>query len=413
MGVRKVDFFVYFCGEIREIMKKHSIIVLILGGLLLTNCNKTQQATIEGTLTEATGKTLYLDVLGVERAEIADSVKLKEDGSFTFRVPRPECYDFYRLRCENELVNLCVDSTETIHVEAALPTMSIAYQVTGSEDNAKLRELVMKQIELQNTVRTLIRNSGPETGVTRAKINDLVQQYKDNVRLQYIYADPSKPYAYFALFQRLGGSMIFDPLSTRDDVKAFAAVATNLDLFYPEAIRTKNLRNIALKGMNNTRPTRPVDMKALEEKVVESGVIDINLEDADGVSHKLTDLKGKVVLLSFCAYAQESSAMSVLTLRELYNQYADQGLEIYQVGLDDNEHYWQMAVDNLPWICVRDTEANWYIARNGMPVFESRIASLYGVRALPTYFLVNRDNELTVRIDDERVLTEAVAEAMK
>lgn len=394
-------------------MKKQSIIVLILGSLLLTNCNKTPQATIEGTLTEATGKTLYLDIMGVERAEIADSVKLKEDGSFSFRVPKPECYDFYRLRCENELVNVCVDSTETIHVEAALPTMSIAYQVTGSEDNVKLRELVMKQIELQNTVRTLIRNSGPETGVTRARINDLVQQYKDSVRLQYIYADPSKPYAYFALFQRLGGAMIFDPVSTRDDVKAFAAVATNLDLFYPEATRTKNIRNIAIKGMSNTRPPRPVDMKALEDKVVESGVIDIDLPDADGVQHKLTDLKGKVVLLSFCAYAQESSAMSVLTLRELYNQYAEQGFEIFQVGLDENEHYWTMAVNNLPWICVRDADTNWYITRNGLPIFESHYASMYGVRTLPTYFLVNRDNELTTRIDDERVLAEAVAEAMK
>ena len=403
----------YFCRENREIMGKQSFIILILGALLLTNCNKAPQATIEGTLTEAAGKTLYLDVLGVDRSEIADSVKLKDDGEFRFHVPRPECYDFYRLRCENELVNICVDSTETIHVEAALPTMSIAYQVTGSEDNVKLRELVMKQIELQNNVRSLIRNGGPETGVTRARINDMLQQYKDSVRLQYIYQDPSKPYAYFALFQRLGGALIFDPVSTREDVKAFAAVATNLDLFYPEAVRTKNLRNIALKGMSNTRPARPVDMKALEEKIVESGVIDIDLPDADGVQRKLTDQKGKVVLLNFCAYAQEGSAMSVLTLRELYNQYAEQGLEIFQVGLDENEHFWKMAVDNLPWICVRDTETNWYLTRTGLPVFESRYATLYGVRSLPTYFIVNRDNELTVRIDDERALADAVAEAMK
>lgn len=413
MGVLKFIFFIYFCPEKRESMKKRSFITLLLGVFLLFNCNNVPQATIEGILTEAAGKTLYLDALGVDRVEIADSVKLKEDGAFSFNVPQPECYDFYRLRCESEMVNVCVDSTETIHVEAALPTMSIAYQVTGSENNVKLRELVLKQIELQNAVRMLIRNGGPETGVTRARINDLVQQYKDSVRIQYIYADPSKPYAYFALFQRLGGGLIFDPVSTRDDVKAFAAVATNLDLFYPEATRTKNLRNIALKGMSNTRPARPVDMKALESKIVEAGVIDIDLADADGVQHKLTDLKGKVVLLSFCAYAQENSAMNVLTLRELYSQYADQGFEIYQVGLDENEHYWKMAVDNLPWICVRDADTRWFITRNGQPVFDSRYASLYGVKTLPTSFLINRDNELTIRIDDESALAAAVADAMK
>ena len=394
-------------------MKKIIFIVALLGTLLFTSCSRQPQATIEGTLTEATGKTLYLDMLGIDKVEIADSIKLKDDGSFSFHVPQPECYDFYRLRCEREIVNICIDSTETVHVDATLPTMSIAYQVNGSNDNAKLKELVLMQVELQNAVKELIRTGGPETGVTRAKIIDKVQAYKDSVRVHYIYADPSAPYAYFALFQRLGGSLIFDPVSTREDVKAFAAVATNLDLFYPEATRTKNLRNIALKGMSNTRPPRQADYDTLEDKIVESGIIDIDLADADGIHHKLSDLKGKVVLVSFCAYAQETSAMSVLTLREFYAQYAEQGLEIYQVGLDENEHYWKMAVDNLPWICVRDADTNWYITRNGSPIFDSRVASLYGVKALPTYFLVNRDNELILRIDDEKLLAEAIATAMK
>ncbi|MBR4779669.1 MAG: TlpA family protein disulfide reductase [Bacteroidaceae bacterium] len=394
-------------------MKKLTLLALFSASLLVVGCNHTPQATIEGVITEAEGMTLYLDALGVEKITVSDSVKLKGNGTFAFRVPRPECYDFYRLRIDRELINVSIDSTETIRINAALPTMSIAYQVEGSDDNLKLKELVMKQIELQNAVRALVRNSGPEVGVTRKKIDDLVQAYKDSVRLQYIYANPGKPYAYFALFQRLGGSLIFDPVSTRDDVRAFAAVATNLDLYHPDALRTKNLHNIAIKGMASTRPARSAAndslATALAEKVVEASLIDISLPDADGVERRLTDLKGKVVLLSFCAYAQETSAMSVLSLRELYNQYADKGFEIYQVGLDDNEHYWRMAVDNLPWVCVHDADCEWYASREGILAFRSVPASHYGVNILPTYFLINRDNEVILRIEDEKALADAIA----
>lgn len=367
-------------------MKKLSNILVLIVVMAMAGCTNSPMATLEGTITEAEGKTLYLDCIGVERTTVADSVKLKGDGAFRFRVPQPECFDFYRLRIDREVIYLSVDSTETLRVTAALPVMSMAYQVEGSEDNLMLKQLVHKQVELQQNVRALVRNSGPEVGVTRARIDTLVEHYKREVRMEYIYANPGKPYAYFALFQRLGGQLIFDPIATRDDVRCFAAVATNLDLYHPDAERTKNVKSIAVKGLKNTRKPQPVDYSVLQDKIVESSLIDIELNDIDGVARKLTDLKGKVVLLDFTVYAHQQSSARVLILRELYEKYAAQGLEIYQVSLDADEHFWKTAVENIPWVCVRDSEAPY-----------SRVATLYGVRELPTYFLINRANELVMR----------------
>lgn len=367
-------------------MKKLSNILILIVMMAMAGCTNSPMATLEGTITEAEGKTLYLDCIGVERTTVADSVKLKGDGAFRFRVPQPECFDFYRLRIDREVIYLSVDSTETLRVTAALPVMSMAYQVEGSEDNLMLKQLVHKQVELQQNVRALVRNSGPEVGVTRARIDTLVEHYKREVRMEYIYANPGKPYAYFALFQRLGGQLIFDPIATRDDVRCFAAVATNLDLYHPDAERTKNVKSIAVKGLKNTRKPQPVDYSVLQDKIVESSLIDIELNDIDGVARKLTDLKGKVVLLDFTVYAHQQSSARVLILRELYEKYAAQGLEIYQVSLDADEHFWKTAVENIPWVCVRDSEAPY-----------SRMATLYGVRELPTYFLINRANELVMR----------------
>lgn len=404
-----MSFFSNFAAKFEEDMRKITFISAILSAMLFAGCHNEPCATIEGTIGEANGKILYLDALGIEGVSVSDSVKLKADGAFCFHVSQPECFDFYRLRIERELVNLSVDSTETITVEADLPTMAVAYQVKGSDDNMRLKELVMKQMELQNAISHIARHAGSEIGIARQKVDSLLVAYKNDVRMNFIYPDPSKPYAYFALFQRVGGSLIFDPVSTRDDVKAFAAVATNLDLFHPGTTRTQNLHNIAVKGMSHTRPARPVDMEELESKIVEASIIDLELPDADGAQRKLTDLKGKLTLLSFTAYAQESSSMSVLTLRELYGKYASQGLEIYQVGLDENEHYWRMAVDNLPWVCVHDADCQWYAAANGTLVFQSSVASLYGVKMLPTYFLINREGEVVLRIEDEQALPDIIA----
>ena len=370
-------------------MKKLSNILLFTTLLCAVGCTKSPQATIEGHITEATDKVLYLDHIGVERTTIADSARLDKDGAFCFKVTQPECFDFYRLRIGHEVVYLSVDSTETLTLTATLPTMSIAYEVEGSEDNLMLKQLVHKQRELQYAVQQTVRDANSMT-MAQTGIDTLVQNYKRDVRMEYIYPNPGKPYAYFALFQRLGGQLIFDPLTTRDDIRCFAAVATNLDLFYPEAERTKNLKNIALKGMRNTRPAQPVDYSALEGKITEASIIDIALPDIDGMTRRLTDLKGKVVMLDFNVYGHPQSSARVLVLRELYDKYAAQGLEIYQVSLDSDEHFWKTAVENVPWVCVRSEDAPY-----------SKEANLYGVQELPTYFLINRAGEIVKR--DEMV----------
>lgn len=370
-------------------MKKLSNILLLATLLCAVGCTKSPQATIEGHITEATDKVLYLDHIGVERTTVADSARLDKDGAFCFHVAQPECFDFYRLRIGHEVVYLSVDSTETLTLTAALPTMSIAYEVEGSEDNLMLKQLVHKQRELQYAVQQTVRGAN-SMNMAQAGIDTLVQNYKRDVRMEYIYPNPGKPYAYFALFQRLGGQLIFDPLTTRDDIRCFAAVATNLDLFYPEAERTKNLKSIALKGMRNTRPAQPVDYSALEGKITEASIIDIALPDIDGMTHRLTDLKGKVVMLDFNVYGHPQSSARVLVLRELYDKYAAQGLEIYQVSLDSDEHFWKTAVENVPWVCVRSEDAPY-----------SKEANLYGVQELPTYFLINRAGEIVKR--DEMV----------
>ena len=346
-----------------------------LSALLLAACNSGEQFTIKGNVSDADSKTLYLEAATLNGITLLDSVKLKSNGTFTFNQPRPESPEFYRLRIDGKTINLAVDSTETVVVEAPFNGFSTDYVVQGSDNNIRIKELSVKQIALQKNINDLIaavRANKMSYNIFEDSLQSILRNYKDDVKMNYIFNQPNTSSAYFALFQKANDMLIFDPLNSKDDVKCFAAVATSLDAAYPHAVRTKNLYNIVIKGMKNTRQPREEVIEIPADKIVETGLIDINLRDLKGQSHKLTDLKGKVVLLDFTVYQSQNGAPHNLMLRDLYNKYASRGLEIYQISLDADEHFWKTSAINLPWIAVRD--------ENGV---YSTNAALYNVRQVP------------------------------
>lgn len=392
----KSRIFAFRNTKITHIMRKHTYVAaaLLLAGL--SACDKEPAFTVEGEVKDAADKVLYLEQSGLEGIVALDSTKLSDKGTFSFTGKRPESPDFYRLRIEDKVINISIDSIETVSVTADYKNFATGYEVDGSVNNTKIKELALLQSELQAKVNKISR-SGLPIGVAQDSILKAVDAYKDNVKRNYIFVEPNMAYAYFALFQQLNGYMIFDPLNSREDVKCFAAVATSLNQQYPHADRSRNLYNMVIKGMKNTRQPQAKPLEIPADKVQETSIIDIPLMDIKGKTRHLTDLKGKVVLIDFTAYGSAVSGARNLALRELYNKYASSGFEIYQVSLDTDEHYWKTAADNLPWICVRDPQSAY-----------STYVRLYGVTQLPTAFLVNRNNELSLRLSEKTDIEEAI-----
>lgn len=377
-------------------MKRNAYIAAALLFAGFTACNNEPAFKVQGEVTDAADKMLYLEQTGLDGIVALDSVELGSDGVFSFVSARPEAPDFYRLRIDNKVINFSVDSTETVDVKADYKSFATEYNIQGSENNQKIKELVLLQTDLQERVNRMAQ-SGLPIGIAQDSLTRMVDAYKDEVKRNYIFVAPNKPYAYFALFQILNGYMIFDPLNNKEDVKCFAAVATSMNNLYPHADRSRNLYNMVIKGMKNTRTpqVKPLDIPA--DKIQETSIIDIPLMDIEGTVRHLTDLKGKVVLIDFTVYGSAESGARNLLLREIYDKYASQGLEIYQVSLDTDEHFWKTAADNLPWICVRDPQGPY-----------STYVRLYGVTQLPTAFLVGRNNELNMRIGPKTNLEEAI-----
>lgn len=363
---------------------------MALAALIMTACGKGEQFRVEGTIEGAKDSMLYLVQNALEGVQRLDSVKLKENGTFTFEVEAPiDAPEFYALVAGRHVIHFAVDSTETITVKAKLPTMERDYTIDGNENSLKIRDISRMQQDVQARLVAIERNRDMLPGDQRDSLESILTTYKEQMKRNYIVGNPLLAVAYFAVCQSItdqGGTFqLFNPLTNRDDIRCYAAVATAWDGMYPDAPRTKQLCNMAIKGMDNTATPQQQALEVDAEKVSETGIIDINLPDINSHLHSIKDMKGKVVMIDFTMYGAKESAERTRLMRSLHEKYHEQGFEIYQISLDDDLHFWKFACENLPWVCVHETDGT--------------TTNIYNVKNLPTFFLVNRNNELVVRSD--------------
>ena len=372
-------------------MKKtiSSLMTLLVAALVITSCGG-GKFHVKGNITKAKDSVLYFENMSLDGPVAIDSVKLSESGEFSFSDDAPDAPEFYRLRIANQIINLSVDSTETITVKADYPRMSTGYTVEGSEQCNVIKDLGLKQINLQAFVMGIENNPAIGYDAVEDTIVKTIEKYKEYIKLNYIYKQPMKASSYFALFQTIGNRLIFNPRQSKEDIKAFAAVATSWDTYYPNSLRGKNLHNIAIEGMKNVRILEnklAASQRGIDpSKVNVSNIIEIALADNHGNQRRLTDMKGRVVLLDFHVFGAEGSTQRIMKLREIYNKYHSKGLEIFQVSFDPDEHFWKTQTAALPWICVHDDAA-----------MNSNLLTLYNIQQLPTFFLVDKSNVLYKR----------------
>ena len=377
-------------------MKQISTRLLTVLGLcmfFLSACNNSSDFIVKGVVAGADGQLMYLENVGISNVVTLDSIKLAPGGKFKFTEKRPEYPDFYRLRLNNQLINFAVDSTETISFVADAGTFATSYSVEGSENSKAIKAITLAQLDANQAISRL-RKEYEDKMISdttyRMKVLAAADAYKE-VAQKYIYSAPMSTAAYFALFQQIDGLLFFD-LYDRKDVKAYGAVATSYNHTYPESPRSKHLYNLTLQSMKVLRAQRPVDYSNVETK--EISFLDIELPDVRGEVVKLSTVApGKVVLINFTAYQTEWSPALNMALGELYTKYHDQELEIYQVSLDSDFHFWRNGASNLPWVTVHDPQSVY-----------SQVAGLYNVKQLPALFILDRKGNLVKRVEDVKKL---------
>ena len=118
-----------------------------------------------------------------------------------------------------------------------------------------------------------------------------------------------------------------------------------------------------------------------------------SLADMDGETHALADYRGQVILLNFWATWCPPCRREMPALEALYLKYREQGLVVLAVNQwEDADHVFAYMGD-----------------LNVFPSFpilfdpESRVAEDFGVKGLPTSFVIDRQGRIVYRAVGGRV----------
>lgn len=375
-------------------------ILLLSTIVLLFSCNQSTKFKVEGIVDNSNNEVIILEQNGLLETTVIDSVKLKSDGSFSFKGPRPEYPDFYRLRIGSKSIDFAVDSCEEISIKANYNNFSTGYNIQGSQTNNDILKLKSSLSAIQAKVNTISSELNAEA--RNAKLTEIeadIEAHKAMAR-KLILQNPRSSAAYFAIYQKINNSYLFSPY-VKSDKPFCAAVATSYNAFMPEYIRSKNLYALVMDAIKTERKEQN---DAAWRSIVENsstGYIDIVLNDKNAKVRKLSELEGKVVLIDFSAYEMENNVQYTFELRDLYNKFNSRGFEIYQISLDRSKILWQESVANIPWVCVRDEQGP-----------NTSYISSYNIQSIPTLFLMDRKGVIVSRANDFKSLEGAIAKLL-
>ena len=110
---------------------------------------------------------------------------------------------------------------------------------------------------------------------------------------------------------------------------------------------------------------------------------DIELEDPSGKTRALSDLKGKVVLVDFWASWCGPCRRENPNVVRAWQEYKDQGFEVFSVSLDKDVKKWQRAIDQDGLI--------WPNHISDLRGWSSVATQRYGISSIPHAILIDKD----------------------
>lgn len=206
-----------------------------------------------------------------------------------------------------------------------------------------------------------------DTKVTGSASQDLWKEYllKEEKIGEFIRAHPASLVPVYVLYRFEAYRM------TADEIRS------NISMIDSSLLNTqyvKTLRELA---------------ETFERVAVGKPAPDFTLDAPDGTAVKFSDKFGcGYVLLDFWASWCGPCRHENPHIVRIYNKYKDKGFDVFGVSLDADRDAWIKAIakDSLTWTHVSDLRG-WQCAP----------AKLYGVRAIPSNFLIDKDGIIVAK----------------
>ena len=340
-------------------------VISILAVFLFLACQgEGKNGLIQGKISNADGKTLFLDELSNQSISTKDSVLLDKDGKFSFN-PEIKNPGFYRIRLDqNNFALMFLEAGKPLKIVADGNNLGKTYSIEDNLQNKKLSEATKFLIANGERGDSLnqVANSNPNLmsdTVLLQKLQNRFEQIKNN-EINYIkkYIDENPT--------SLTSIALIDRLSPESDIQYFKKLDEGLTKQYPESEFTKDFH---------------ARVVALTKLSIGSEAPNIELDSPEGQKISLQSLRGKIVLIDFWASWCKPCRMENPNVVRLYKEFKNKGFEVFSVSLDKSKDDWIKAIkdDGLTWTHVSD-----------LGFWQSSVVKLYNVTGIPQTYLIDK-----------------------
>lgn len=373
-----------------DIYMRNSILVPALAAcvvMLSTLSCDDNAAKVSGRLVGSDSRGVVLEQITASGTVAVDSTTTDRKGNFRIEVELPPYGTaFYNLKVGEERIPLFISPGERIRITSFYGNPG-NYLIQGSVESSLVKQLadMMKEGTARlDSLSRLISDPGNDAARCKECLKEYAKEYSRLKReqIKFIVSNSGSLAAIYGLYQRFPSDQtLFDG---DKDIIYYRLVADSVEKYYPSSPYLAALRSQIETADSNEELARMIS----ESICNPAPYPDISLPDMYGQIHKLSSCHGKVILLDFQAASDPAAPIYNAELKELYQEFAPEGLEIYQVGVDTSRQEWINAVQrqNLPWITVCDFKG-----------FEGTAPRVYNITRVPANYLIACDGEIVAR----------------
>ncbi len=377
---------------------KFPFLVVMLLSAALSSCDSDlenesaapleEKQTIAGQIPDAAGKTIIAQVYNVDKWLQLGQATLDAQGNFNIKLPK-EAF-IVQLVVEQSAVPIVLGGDDSVYVRCDFPLMMNNFKISNIEDADALNKMVALNAKFNDNYKDqMAQLSNLQAGAESDALMKSLQLGKkpmEDYAVSFLNEKPGSPVA------QLFAMQLFPDMGLENWNLAYGDVLKNvLEAYiqkYPEARFTRGLENNLSAWTDSYEQTINAEKRKsfygnLDRNVeIGSPAPDIWMDMVNGGDMKLSDLKGKYVLIDFWASWCGPCRKENPNVVRLYRKYKDKGFTVFSVSLDDNAANWKSAIEK--------DELEWPYHVSDLLKWNSIVVQLYKFDGIPHTVLIDK-----------------------